>query len=116
MLSIQSNNDVPWDLKKTKAFWRGRDSRRERLDLINLARAHPHLINASLTNFFFFKEEEEEYGPKEKHISFFDFFDVKYQLSSVCCLVVFGLVSTRFWSSACICLSDDLIFAVQVPD
>lgn len=88
MLSIQSNNGVPWDMKKPKAFWRGRDSRRERLDLIALARAHPHLINASLTNFFFFKEEEEEYGPKEKHISFFDFFDVMYHPSSVYLLVV----------------------------
>ncbi|KAK8382921.1 hypothetical protein O3P69_011463 [Scylla paramamosain] len=81
MLSVQSNNDIPWDVKKPKAFWRGRDSRRERLDLIDLARAHPHLFNASLTNFFFFKEEEEQYGPKEKHISFFNFFDYKYQIS-----------------------------------
>lgn len=78
MLSVQSNNEVPWDLKKPKAFWRGRDSRRERLDLIALARQHSHLINASLTNFFFFKEEEKEFGPKEKHISFFKFFNVKY--------------------------------------
>lgn len=83
MLSVQSNNDIPWSAKKPQAFWRGRDSRRERLDLIDLARAHPHLFNASLTNFFFFKEEEEQYGPKEKHISFFNFFDVNHYPLSV---------------------------------
>lgn len=81
MLSVQSNNDIPWGLKKSQAFWRGRDSRRERLDLIDIAREHKHLFNASLTNFFFFKNEEEKYGPKEKHVSFFKFFDYKYQLN-----------------------------------
>ena len=76
MLSVQSNPDVEWSEKVDKAFWRGRDSRRERLDLVQLSRSHPHLINASLTNFFFFRDEEEKYGPKESHISFFKFFDV----------------------------------------
>jgi hypothetical protein len=77
MLSVQSNPDVKWENKVDKAFWRGRDSRRERLNLIKIARKYPDLINASLTNFFFFRDEEEEYGPKEDHISFFRFFDVK---------------------------------------
>ncbi|KAK8746945.1 hypothetical protein OTU49_016907, partial [Cherax quadricarinatus] len=81
ILSVQSNNDIPWEQKKSQAFWRGRDSRQERLDLITLARKHEHLINASLTNFFFFKDQEVEYGPKEKHISFFKFFDYKYQIN-----------------------------------
>ncbi|XP_042240058.1 protein O-glucosyltransferase 2-like isoform X2 [Homarus americanus] len=81
LLSVQSNNDIPWHEKKSQAFWRGRDSRRERLDLITLAREHKHLINASLTNFFFFKDEEDTYGPKEKHVSFFKFFDFKYQIN-----------------------------------
>lgn len=76
LLSVQSNNDIPWARKKSQAFWRGRDSRRERLDLIDMARQNKHLINASLTNFFFFKDEESKYGPKEKHVSFFKFFDV----------------------------------------
>lgn len=81
LLSVQSNNDIPWSAKKSQAFWRGRDSRRERLDLIDIAKEHPHLFNTSLTNFFFFRDEEEIYGPKAKHVSFFKFFDYKYQLN-----------------------------------
>lgn len=76
MLSVQSKPDVPWEEKIGKAFWRGRDSRRERLNLIKLSRDHPELINASLTNFFFFRQEEEIYGPRAEHVSFFKFFDV----------------------------------------
>ena len=76
LLSVQSNNAVPWAEKKPLGFWRGRDSRQERLDLITLARQRPDLFNASLTNFFFFRDQEEQYGPKEKHVSFFDFFNV----------------------------------------
>lgn len=78
MLSVQSNPDTNWENKQEKAFWRGRDSRRERLNLVSLARRHPDLINASLTNFFFFRDEEKTYGPKEEHVSFFKFFDVLY--------------------------------------
>ena len=80
MLSVQSIPDTPWHEKKAKAFWRGRDSRRERLNLVKLARQFPDLINASLTNFFFFRDEEATYGPKEDHISFFKFFDVRRRL------------------------------------
>lgn len=83
LLSVQSNNEVPWKKKKSQAFWRGRDSRQERLNLITLAREHKHLINASLTNFFFFRDKEEKYGPKEKHISFFKFFDVSVDVDRI---------------------------------
>lgn len=76
ILSIMGNSGPPWEEKKKMAFWRGRDSRQERLDLIKIARQNPDLINASLTNFFFFRKEEEEYGPKTEYISFFDFFKV----------------------------------------
>lgn len=79
ILSAQKNR-VPWEQKVDKAFWRGRDARRERLDLVDLSRAHPELINASLTNFFFFRDEEEKYG-KAPYISFFKFFDYKYSLN-----------------------------------
>lgn len=81
MLSVQTNADHTWQDRDPKAFWRGRDSRRERLQLVTLSRKHPELLNASLTNFFFFRNEEETYGPKEKHISFFKFFDYKYQVN-----------------------------------
>jgi hypothetical protein len=35
------------------------DSRRKRLNLIAIAREHPDLFNASLTNFFFYRDEEK---------------------------------------------------------
>lgn len=76
MLSVQGNIDLKWESKIPKAFWRGRDSSKERLKLIKIARAHPQLFNASLTNFFFFRDLERQYGPKDKLVSFFKFFDV----------------------------------------
>lgn len=76
MLSVMGNSGPAWEEKLKMGFWRGRDSRQERLDLIKIARKHTDLINASLTNFFFFRKEEEEYGPKSDYISFFDFFKV----------------------------------------
>jgi len=76
MLSVQGNSGPPWAEKESKAFWRGRDARLERLHLIDLARQHPHLFNASLTNFFFFRDKESEYGPKQPHVSFYSFFEV----------------------------------------
>lgn len=75
ILSVQRAK-LTWNEKEEIAFWRGRDSRRERLNLIDIARKHPNLFNASLTNFFFFRDEEDKYGPKQPHISFFEFFDV----------------------------------------
>lgn len=81
MLSVQGNNEKKWKDKESKVFWRGRDSNRDRLKLIDISREHPDLFNASLTNFFFFRNEEEKYGPKQKHVSFFEFFDYKYQLN-----------------------------------
>lgn len=78
MLSVQGNTNVEWKNKIEKVFWRGRDSRRERLDLIDIARRHPDLINASITNFFFFRNEIDKYGPPEKHVSFFHFFKVTF--------------------------------------
>ncbi|CAD7078874.1 unnamed protein product [Hermetia illucens] len=80
MISVQKEI-YPWIEKKEKAFWRGRDSRYERLHLIELARKHPDLFNASITNFFFFRDREDEFGPTVKHISFLDFFKYKYQLN-----------------------------------
>lgn len=80
MLSVQRTK-VPWKDKIQKAFWRGRDSRRERLDLIDIARQRSDLFNATITNFFFFRDEANRYGPTEKHISFHDFFDYRYQIS-----------------------------------
>ncbi|KOX68553.1 KDEL motif-containing protein 1 [Melipona quadrifasciata] len=45
MLSVQGNTDTLWEEKIEKIFWRGRDSRRERLDLIDISRKYPDLFN-----------------------------------------------------------------------
>ncbi|KAL0985529.1 hypothetical protein UPYG_G00158110 [Umbra pygmaea] len=81
MMSVQANTGPPWREKNTTAFWRGRDSRKERLELVKLARAHPDMVDAAFTNFFFFKHDESLYGPLVKHVSFFDFFKYKYQIN-----------------------------------
>ncbi|CAG0879018.1 unnamed protein product, partial [Darwinula stevensoni] len=81
MLSVQAKNHVPWHEKIPKAFWRGRDSRKERLDLVRLSQQHWDLLEANLTRMFFFRELEEEFSPFASHVSFFDFFNYKYQVS-----------------------------------
>lgn len=77
MLSVQGNIEKTWEEKLPQAFWRGRDSSRERLVLIDLSQKYPELFNASITNYFFFREKEEIYG-KSPHISFFKFFNVSF--------------------------------------
>lgn len=77
MMSVQANTGLRWPEKNATAFWRGRDSRQERLELVKLSRAHPDMIDAAFTNFFFFKHDESLYGPLVKHVSFFDFFKVR---------------------------------------
>lgn len=112
ILSVQGNTDTPWEKKIEKVFWRGRDSSRERLDLIDISRKHPDLFNASITNFFFFKNEIDKYGPGQSHVSFFDFFkvkeyDIKYIIltigiyNSINTFVVQISVKYR-WFSSCI--------------
>ncbi|KXJ06225.1 KDEL motif-containing protein 1, partial [Exaiptasia diaphana] len=46
-----------------------------------MGRKKPELYDVALTNFFFFPYDEKKYGPKMKHISFFDFFKWKYQIN-----------------------------------
>lgn len=84
MLSVQASK-FPWLQKEDTAFWRGRDSRRERLTLIDVGRSEPELFNVSLTNFFFFRDEEVKYGPKSSRISFIEFFRVS------CTLLIFNV-------------------------
>nr|XP_023019502.1 KDEL motif-containing protein 1-like [Leptinotarsa decemlineata] len=81
ILSVQGNTKGPYETRTPKLFWRGRDSNKFRLELVKLSRKNPDLFNVSLTNFFFYRDEEEVYGPKTEHVSFFSFFDYKYQLA-----------------------------------
>ncbi|CAK8671878.1 unnamed protein product [Clavelina lepadiformis] len=80
IFSVQSNTGPKWKNKIEKGFFRGRDSRRERLNLAGMSQENPELLDAKITNYFFFRKEEEKYG-KVKSISFFDFFQYKYQIN-----------------------------------
>lgn len=77
---MQATGSPKWPDKISKALWRGRDSREERLNLVVMAKKKPELYDAALTNFFFFKYDENKYGPKVKHMSFFDFFKVSFSI------------------------------------
>lgn len=80
IFSVQ-NEKFKWNEKIEKGFFRGRDSRRERLELVTLSKLHPSFFNCSITNFFFYNDEIHKFGPKVDHISFFDFFKFKYQIN-----------------------------------
>lgn len=81
ILSVFGKQSIKFNDKKDVLFWRGRDSNEVRLKLVKMAKNYTDLINASLTNFFFFRDQIEEYGPQSPYISFFDFFQYKYQMN-----------------------------------
>lgn len=62
--------------KSESAFFRGRDSREERLQLVALSKKNPELLNAGITGWFFFRDREKEVG-KAALVGFFDFFKVR---------------------------------------
>lgn len=95
MQSVQGMAKPTWKEKISKAFWRGRDSRQERLDLVEMSRSHPDLIDAGLTNFFFFRDQIDRYGPKVPHVSFGDFF--KYKVSRELFLSKFASITSDFY-------------------
>ena len=80
ILAALGKNEIPWGEKKERLFWRGRDSSRERLELVRMGKRNPDLIDAGITAFFFFRDEMEKLGGRTNHTLFFDFFDYKYQL------------------------------------
>ncbi|EHB14074.1 KDEL motif-containing protein 2 [Heterocephalus glaber] len=80
LLSVQGNTGPPWSNKTEKAFFRGRDSREERLELVQMSKENPQLLDAGITGYFFFQEKEKELG-KAKLMGFFDFFKYKYQVN-----------------------------------
>ena len=75
---MQAHGAPDWDSKIEKGFFRGRDSRQERLDLAEMSLKHPDFINASITNYFFFKPDPAKHGPKSPYVSFLKFFEVIY--------------------------------------
>ncbi|XP_036381029.1 protein O-glucosyltransferase 3 [Megalops cyprinoides] len=80
LLSVQGNTGPPWVNKTEQAFFRGRDSREERLHLVTLSRKNPELLDAGITGYFFFREKEKELG-KAPLVGFFNFFKYKYQVN-----------------------------------
>lgn len=83
IMAILGRQNIPFDQKVAKVFFRGRDSNRIRLLLVLFSKKTPELIDAAITNFFFFRSEEdlEKYGPTVDHVSIFDFFNYKYLIS-----------------------------------
>ncbi|KAM6446449.1 LOW QUALITY PROTEIN: protein O-glucosyltransferase 3 [Liasis olivaceus] len=77
LLSVQGNTGPVWD-KAERGFFRGWDSREERLQLV-LSKENPELIDAGITSYFFFKEKEKDLG-KTPLMGFF-VFKYKYQVS-----------------------------------
>ncbi|XP_061678004.1 protein O-glucosyltransferase 3 isoform X1 [Syngnathoides biaculeatus] len=80
LLSIQGNTGPSWANKTDRAFFRGRDSREERLQLVSLSKKHPELLDAGITGWFFFRDREKHVG-KVPLVGFFDFFQYKYQVN-----------------------------------
>lgn len=80
LLSVQGNTGPPWINKTDRAFFRGRDSREERLYLASLSKENPDLLDAGITGWFFFRDREKLIG-KAPLVGFFDFFKFKYQVN-----------------------------------
>ncbi|XP_040196506.1 protein O-glucosyltransferase 3 [Rana temporaria] len=80
LLSIQGHTGPSWDNKTEQAFFRGRDSREERLQLVRMSTKYPDLLDAGITGYFFFREMEKQLG-KAPLVGFFDFFKYKYQVN-----------------------------------
>eukprot|EP00095_Tigriopus_kingsejongensis_P002810 maker-scaffold1187_size56475-snap-gene-0.12 protein:Tk02810 transcript:maker-scaffold1187_size56475-snap-gene-0.12-mRNA-1 annotation:"hypothetical protein DAPPUDRAFT_314403" len=80
LLSLQANANVPWVDRVAKGFFRGRDSRQARLELVRLGLNHTHLLDVGITRYFFFRDQEAVLGTKPS-LSMFDFFKFKYQIN-----------------------------------
>lgn len=75
LLAVQNHTSTKWHDKSDVAIFRGRDSRRERLNLVQLSEQYPDIIDAKLTAMFFFKKEQDDFEIA-KRMSFYDFFKV----------------------------------------
>lgn len=73
---MQANSRPKWSEKIDRGFFRGRDSREERLNLAAMSLKHSDILEAGITRYFFFKKDEQKYGKPVEHVSFYDFFKV----------------------------------------
>ena len=78
LLAVQNNTGPKWKEKSNLAFWRGRDSRQERLDLVKMSEKHKDIIDAKLTAMFFFKNQKKDFEIAQR-VGFYEFF-------KVCCI------------------------------
>ena len=78
ILSAQGTQNIPWDERDPRVFFRGRDSNQARLDLVSRHHMNTPLFDVGITAFFFFKHEEDKYGPIAKRVGFNEFFKVSY--------------------------------------
>ena len=82
IFTVQGASSPKWNQKEEVGFFRGRDSRKERLDLATMSHAEQkEHIDAAITQYFFFNQDEKMHGPKVGHIPFEDFFQRKYQIN-----------------------------------
>ncbi|KAI1309340.1 Protein O-glucosyltransferase 1 [Halotydeus destructor] len=81
ILSVFGKQSIPFDKKQNKMFWRGRDSNKARLALVELSKSNFDQVDAAFTNFFFFRDQIDKYGPTVPHTNFFSFFNYKFQLN-----------------------------------
>jgi len=79
--NIQGNIGPEWKSKIPIGFWRGRDSREQRLDLARLSMSYPEKVDAKLTQALFFKHVPSMYGDIVPKIPFREFFDYKFQIT-----------------------------------
>ena len=79
--TVAAWNLTDWNEKTEKGFFRGRDSRRERLQLVWLSQKNPDLVDAALTNYFFFRKGEEQELGKAERVPMQKFHDFKYQIN-----------------------------------
>ena len=79
--NIQGNIGPEWKNKIPIGFWRGRDSREQRLDLARLSMSYPEKVDAKLTQALFFKHVPSMYGDIVPKIPFREFFDYKFQIT-----------------------------------
>ena len=95
-----ASNLTSWDAKIAKAFFRGRDSKKERLELVRLSKKHPDLLDAGFTNYFFFRKGEEQELGKAERVPMTDFHKFKYQINMDGTVAAYRFVRASYFQTA----------------